>query len=125
MALSGLANTEVARVQLGKVAAPPEESLGVPATARFGHGALHVLLHVREGSKVLREDGGGFLDGDAKALGEPVSLHPISQTVGDHLRLRAHGEGHRFWLDAVDPGGSGVVDVEPGTKRLDQSGVVR
>ena len=68
--------------------------------------------------------GGSLLDRDAEALGQPVGLHPVGEPVGDHLRLRAHREGHLCRLDAVDPRRRRVVDVEPGTERLDQAGVV-
>ena len=71
------------------------------------------LLHVRERSEVLGQDGRSLLDTDTEALGEPVGLHPVGETVGDHLRLRAHGERDiSFGLDAVDPGRGGVVDVD-------------
>ena len=68
LALGGLADTEVARVELGQVATPTEQRLGVAAPAGFGYRALHIALHVRERRKILREDRGRLLDPDAEAL---------------------------------------------------------
>jgi hypothetical protein len=58
LALAGLADAEVARQQLGDLAAPAEQRLGVAPLPRFGHRPLHVVLHRRERLEVGGEDEG-------------------------------------------------------------------
>ena len=102
LALAGLADAEVRRRQLGDLAAPPEQRLGVAALARLGDRALHVGLHGRERHEVGVEDLGRLLGGDVEALAEPVGLHAVGEAVGDHLRLRPHLDRDVGGLDAED-----------------------
>jgi hypothetical protein len=56
LALARLADAEVGRRQLGDLAAPPEQRLGVAPLAGLGDRAVHVVAHRREGLEVGGQD---------------------------------------------------------------------
>ena len=77
--------------------------LGVPALARFGDGALHVVADRGERLEVRVEDHLRVGGGDRQPLAQAVGLHAVGQTVRDHLRLGPLVDGDVTGIDTEHP----------------------
>ena len=110
-ALGGVAALEVARVDLGQVAAAAHQSLGVAALLGRLLGLLDPLGDALEAAEVGVDEGLGVSALHAAALGQAVGGESV-----DHAEVHHLGDAAHFWLhvvdaDSVSARGGGGMDV--------------
>ena len=117
LTLPRLANPKVRRCQLGNLATPPKERLGVTTLTRLGDGLIHIVLHRWKRLEVRIEDLGRLGDRNIEPLAQPVGLHAVCQSVADHLRLRTLFDADIFWGHVEDARRGRAMDVVAGFER--------
>ena len=111
--------------ELREIAPPMQQGLDVALLGRFPLRLLHVDLDLGIIGEVALDEAVGLLLGEARALGQAVAAHAITQSKVDHLGHAPHLprdliEGHledggrRAGVDVLPPAEGGQQPLVPG-----------
>ena len=89
LTLAHLSNSIDRARQLRDRSAAMKDRLGVTALSSLRDRLIHVPLNVRKGFEICIEYHRRLVDTNRQSLGQAIRLHPVGETIRNHLGLAA------------------------------------